>query len=378
MLSCRGNLGLMKPFEIFRTGRHTSSQGDTLSFSDTDLSAIAGSYDTLLHHAPIVVGHPKQDAPAYGWVDALEVVGDRLVARPANVDAAFSDLVREKKFRKVSAAFYPPNAANNPTPGSYYLRHVGFLGAAAPAVKGLKPVEFEDGEVVIEFGEIEFSEWRQAWAFDAAARMFRRLRDWMIETSGVEAADKAVPAWDVDQLAQAAADLRAEEALKEKPAFAEPHAEPETTEGNDMETAAELQARADALAAQEAAFAEKERKARDAEDASFVDGIVQAGRLPIGLQATATALFADLGEEELTFADGDETRKMTPRAAFRDLLEKLPVPVVTDELARGDAVDFSDVEQISAAINDEIKAASDKGEKISSAEAAMRLKNRSK
>lgn len=372
----RGNLGLMKPFEIFRTGRHTSSQGATLSFSDADLSAIAAAYDTNLHHAPIVVGHPKQDAPAYGWVDAIEVVGDRLVAKPANIDTAFSELVRDRKFRKVSAAFYPPNAANNPTPGSYYLRHVGFLGAAAPAVKGLKPVEFDDGELIVEFGEIEFSEWRQAWAFDAAARMFRRLRDWMIETSGVEAADKAVPAWDVDQLAQAAADLRAEDELKNKPAFADPQAEPE--EGNDMNTAAELEARENAVAAREAAIAESERKARETEDASFVEGVVKAGRLPIGLQATATALFADLGDEELTFADGDETRKTTPRAAFRDFLEKLPVPVVTDELTRGDAVDFSDVEQITVAINDEIRAAADKGEAISSAEAAMRLKNRSK
>jgi len=365
----------MKPFEIFRTGHHTSSQGASLSFSDSDLSAIAAGYDTGLHHAPIVVGHPKQDAPAYGWVDGIEVVGDRLVAKPAKVDAAFTELVRDGKFRKVSAAFYPPNAANNPTPGAYYLRHVGFLGAAAPAVKGLKPVEFDDGDLVVEFGEIEFSEWRQAWAFDAAARMFRRLRDWMIETSGVEAADRAVPAWDVDQLVQAAADLRAEEELQNKPAFADPQAE--TEEGKDMDTA-ELEAREAAVAAREAAIAENERNARANEDASFVDGVVKAGRLPIGLQATATALFADLGEGELTFADGDETRKMTPRAAFRDLLEKLPVPVVTDELATGDAVDFSDAEQFSAAITDEIKAASGKGESISSAEAAMRLKNRSK
>ncbi len=31
----------MKPFEIFRTGNHTSSQGANLTFSDDDLTAIA-------------------------------------------------------------------------------------------------------------------------------------------------------------------------------------------------------------------------------------------------------------------------------------------------------------------------------------------------
>ena len=95
----------MKPFEIFRTGRHTSSQGADLTFSDTDVAAIASGYDVALHHAPMVVGHPKQDDPAYGWINGLTLKGDRLVAQPADIDPAFAELVRDKKFRKVSAAF---------------------------------------------------------------------------------------------------------------------------------------------------------------------------------------------------------------------------------------------------------------------------------
>ena len=43
---------------------------------------------------------------------------------------------------------------NNPTPGRYYLKHVGFLGAIQPAVDGLRPVEFSaftqnDGDSLI-------------------------------------------------------------------------------------------------------------------------------------------------------------------------------------------------------------------------------------
>jgi len=39
-------------------------------------------------------------------------------------------------------------------PGVYYLRHVGFLGAQPPAVKGLRPIELAEGEP----GVIHFSE----------------------------------------------------------------------------------------------------------------------------------------------------------------------------------------------------------------------------
>lgn len=362
----------MKPFEIFRAGRHTSSQGTELSFSDGDLSDIVASYDPALHHAPIVVGHPKQDAPAYGWVDGLAVKGSRLVATPADVDPAFADLVQTGKYRKVSAAFYGPAAPNNPTPGRYYLRHVGFLGAAAPAVKGLKPIEFagaEDGIVEIEFAD----GWKTAWAIETAARLFRGLRDHFIATSDLETADRLLPDWDITQLQQQAADLRAEDAA---PAYSETERQEEPTMTQTPPDAAALQARADDLARREAAFAERERASRNAEDAAFVDGVVKAGRLPVGLQAAATALFSDLGDDELTFSEGGEERKTTPRAAFRDLLGKLPVPVVTAELAGGAGPDFSDPAAVAAAITTEVRAAAEKGETISPADAWTRLSTR--
>lgn len=367
----------MKPIEIFRSGTHTSSKGSAFTFSDADLAAIVAGYDPKLHHAPIVVGHPKQDAPAYGWVDGLAIKGDRLVALPADLDAAFSDLVKEKKFRKVSAAFYGPNSANNPTPGSYYLRHVGFLGAAAPAVKGLKPIEFADDELVIEFDDLDFVDWtRQSWALDAMARIGRGIRDYLIQSSDTETADKFVSQWDLDQITQASADLRAEDRAEGKPYFAE--TPPKGTDMTDLVVQAtssesDLATRLAELEKREAAFAEKQAQTRATEDAAFVDSVVQAGRLPKGLQATATALFADLGDEELTFADGDDTQTTTPREAFRDLLTKLPVPVSTTEFADGDAVDFADAEAVAAAVEKEVQAAKAKGEIITPAVAASRL-----
>ena len=372
----------MKPFEIFRTGKHTSNQGATLTFSDADLSMIVAGYNAELHHAPIVVGHPKHDMPAYGWVKSLEAKGDRLVAVPEEIDPAFSDLVKGRKFRKVSAAFYQPTSPNNPTPGHYYLRHVGFLGAAAPAVKGLKEAEFSDDDLVIEFDDTEFVDWRGVWAVDAATRMFRNMRDYFIETVGLEVADKVVPKFELDELTRTAADMRAE-ADKPALAYAEPTATKEPTMPDaDAQRAADLETREQQLADREARQAEKDA-AKQAEldaqkaaaDAAFVDAIVNDGRLPIGLKATATALFADLGDEVLTFSDGDEEKTTTPRDAFRSLLQSLPKPVVTQELANGDpGVDFSDTEQVTAAIAKEIEDAKAKGQAISPAEAAGRLR----
>lgn len=377
---------IMKPFEIFKTGKHTSSKGTTLSFSDTDLADIAQSYDAANHQAPIVVGHPKQDAPAYGWVKSLSVRDGRLVAEPEQIDGAFSELVTKGRFKKVSAALYAPDQIGNPTPGKYHLRHVGFLGAEPPAVKGLKAIEFAAEDDYLTFAEIEFAEWRTVWTIESVAKLFRGIRDYFIESADLETADRIVPQWEVDQLTQSAADMRAELRTEEaRPFFSE--TAPKDT---DMTTAAqaaaaqadidrrlaELQTREDDQKKRETEFAEIARKSRQDEDATFVSAIVNEGRLPIGLQATATALFSELDGETLTFSEGDQTTNTTPRQAFRDLLQKLPVPVSTGEHATGDGPDFSDPAHVQVAIETEIREAKAKGETISPAAAAMRLQAR--
>jgi hypothetical protein len=65
-----------------------------------------------------------------------------LVADPDQVEPAFAEMVRDGRFKRVSAELYPREHPGNPTPGRLHLKHIGFLGAAAPAVKGLKPVSF--------------------------------------------------------------------------------------------------------------------------------------------------------------------------------------------------------------------------------------------
>ncbi len=131
--------------------------GAELAFSEADLAASAAAYNPALSEAPIVVGHPAHDLPAYGWIKSLAFADGGLEAEPDQVDPAFAEMVAAGRFKKISASFYPPESKNNPHPGVYYLRHVGFLGAAPPAVKGLRTPAFaaEDDAVVL---EVDFSE----------------------------------------------------------------------------------------------------------------------------------------------------------------------------------------------------------------------------
>lgn len=131
----------LKNIEIFRTGAHTDSAGRTRTYTAADLARIAGSYDPAAHEAPNVVGHPATNAPAFGWVEQLRVAGDKLLADFTQVPREFVGMVKAGRFKKRSISLFPDGR----------LRHVGWLGAAAPAVAGLKDVEFKGGEAALEY-----------------------------------------------------------------------------------------------------------------------------------------------------------------------------------------------------------------------------------
>ena len=80
--------------------------------------------------------------PAYGAVGRLVYRDGGLYAEPSWVSPDLVELVRAGRYRKVSASFLPPGAAGNPAPGAFYLKHVGFLGAVPPAVKGMQGPSF--------------------------------------------------------------------------------------------------------------------------------------------------------------------------------------------------------------------------------------------
>lgn len=71
--------------------------------------------------------------------------GGILKATLQDTVSEFADVVKEGRYKRVSISLFLPKSSSNPKPGKFYLKHVGFLGAAAPAVPGLKPVKFHGG-----------------------------------------------------------------------------------------------------------------------------------------------------------------------------------------------------------------------------------------
>ncbi|AAQ59154.1 hypothetical protein [Chromobacterium violaceum] len=130
-------------FQIFKTGTFGSMGGTSLSFSEGDLQMTASAYNPQRYAAPLVIGHPQDDKPVYGKVTGLFVKDGGLYAQAIS-DSALETLVKAGRYRKISASFFPPWSSNNPTPGAYSLKHVGFLGAMPPAVKGMANPEFAE------------------------------------------------------------------------------------------------------------------------------------------------------------------------------------------------------------------------------------------
>jgi hypothetical protein len=124
----------VKRIHIFKPGCHLAMSGQRLCFSASDIARTAAVYSPDIRRAAIVIGHPVDDLPALGWVSELQTEGDTLVAGVEDVSEDLVSQVRMGRYRKISAAFLFPDSPGNPTPGTYYLKDVGFLGAAAPAV----------------------------------------------------------------------------------------------------------------------------------------------------------------------------------------------------------------------------------------------------
>lgn len=289
---------------IFTPGQHTAMSGDRLSFSESDLAATASAYDPALHEAPLVVGHPRHNAPAYGWVKSLTAGADGLHAEPQQLDADFAELVSSGRFKKISASFYAPDSPSNPVPGVYYLRHVGFLGAQPPAVKGLKQAEFAEAEPgVVEFGEL-----------DLQAGMWRRLRDWLLTQFGQDAADRVVPDWELDALREPAPAEFSEGAVPAPAVAPEPQPEQEAPMPQDNpELAAENARLKQQLADLKAQNEQARKQALHDEHQAFAEQMVGEARLAPAQQAQVVALLDRLAgvNDAQDFGEGDDAQPLT-------------------------------------------------------------------
>jgi hypothetical protein len=297
----------LAPTEVFRAGTYTDARGQQVTITVADLAATVAAYDPAHSPAPHVIGHPQLDDPAQGWVGKLELRGDVLVASEhRDVAPAFADQVAAGRYRKRSMAFHGPASTANPKPGIWYPKHVGWLGAAAPAVPGLRDVALADGEEIltVEFAELPGAPW---WVLGTLSDMLRRLREDAIANRGSEVADRLMPTWMIDVIAEAAR-------------YREPDVVPAVLEtrfaGPPEGALPEITPELRAVQAREAAVAAREAALADREDVAFADSLIASGELlPAKRDATLQLLKSLRSTAEFAAGDGADPRQLVRQLA---------------------------------------------------------------
>ncbi len=280
--------------EIFRAGNY----GAKGTYSVADLQGMAASYDPAREEAPICIGHPTHNAPAFGSIAALKVEGDVLLGMPKDVPPVIDAAVQARAYPKRSVALI------RKPDGTLKLRHLGFLGAMPPEVRGLRDAQFGQEQ----FDEFEFSLGPKGEEMDEA-QVKKTVTDSITEFfanmfgSKSPAATTTITQADVDRAAAAAAT--------------------QATAAVSAQFAAELKTERDARAALEVRFSATTTEGRVA---TLISGLKERKHwLPAYDRMGVPQLFAELAAHSgtVTFAQGDKQITEAPVQLFADILDGL-------------------------------------------------------
>ena len=325
--------------EVFRAGKHTDSSGNEREWTEQDLDTIVGKYNPAEFEAPVVIGHPETNDPAWGWVESIKREGAVLLAKLKDLVPEFVEMLQRKMFKNRSISLYPDLS----------LRHIGFLGAVPPAVKGLRGIQFDNSKpeyITFQIKETnDMSEDLKAQLAEKDAQI-KEFSDKLKEASA-EVKDLK------KQLTEAG------KASKEAQDFAEKIEKLE--EANKA-----LNGQLDAM--------RKER--RETEHTLFCDGLVESGKLTPAQVPYAMRILDLLGENtaEHEFTEGDKKVKKTAVTAFKDLLSGMAEQIEFTEIARkGEAEQGSASIKIEKLVTEKLKA--DKSLTYSEALRAVQVEN---
>ncbi len=302
--------------EVFRIGTFTPMEGAPISYSAADLKAVADAYDEATAPAPIVVGHPTTDAPAFGWAKSFDFDATTgiLHATVGEIAPAFSEAVKAGHYKKVSLQFFRPDGAANPVPGTWYPKHIGFLGGMAPAVTGLKNVSFSGDAADCVTFSASFGE----PGFEQTASLFRMMREFFIEKFGMEDADKALPSYQLEWLNDTTISTPPARAAFSMPA-------PAPTKENDLtlQTDPAFAAREADVSLREKNLKEREQKIAHTDNVSFAESLVIDGKV-IAASKDKIVAFLDAvpAETSVSFAAGESAVPLAQ--AFRTILSEQP------------------------------------------------------
>lgn len=128
--------------EIFKAGTFTDANGQEVSIDAAGLEKIAKEYNEKIKEdgnldVPVIKGHDtSSDNPAEGWVKKLYVEDDKLYA-DFDINDDMAEQIKEEKYKKVSICIEQSD-------DGFILKHIGLLGAAAPAVAGMQSISLNE------------------------------------------------------------------------------------------------------------------------------------------------------------------------------------------------------------------------------------------
>ena len=370
--------------EFLRCGTHTSMSGSSHNFTHDIAQEIVDTYNPDNFKAPLIVSHETgkyndreivNSELAFGTPKLLRKVGDRLKAVFEKISPEFIEWVRNNQILGISPSFYPPNHQSNPTPGKWSLRHIAGLGKSPPAIKGLASLslsEFLNSPVgAIDLGEFDLSSNEGIVTLDfevnalseassdkhcidfmgdyhAIAPLFQRLRDYLIDKEGLEAADKIIAPYELQMLSEIKATpdyqmemldrlmMRVSE-LENKvlplPNYKEMTEESTKLETNFAEREAKLEATAAELAKQAQKIAARQAELDRKEDLEFAESLIKEGRaLPNEKEKLVTMLGTMRKNETVVEFSEDDKPQMLD--AFKDMLRSRPPVIAFGEHAK--------------------------------------------
>ncbi|EBK1954847.1 hypothetical protein LZ92_19270 [Salmonella enterica] len=152
----------VRVFEVLRANETIKkANGENFHFTPNDLIGAANSYNVAKRVASLTIGHPNDDEPRLGEVSAV-FYDDGKLSVVGNFSDELIDKIKCEGYRNRSASLFRPDSPGNPSPGEWYLKHVGFLDAnTRPAVPGLLPVEFSENVS----GVVNFSDYQEPCSF---------------------------------------------------------------------------------------------------------------------------------------------------------------------------------------------------------------------
>lgn len=341
--------------QIFKATSQPDGHGTVMNFTPAMIAGAAASYDPSIHEAPIVLGHPRTDSPAYGWIGSVMAKGELMLAEARQVHAEFAQAVANGSWKKISSAFYLPGSPNHPIPGSPfpYLKHVGFLGGTPPVIKGMASAEFaevsgpEEGVFYAEMGDGDGDE-----LMTSLGMALQNLREYILEKDGRESADQVLPQSLIEAVRASADELQddVEEAGECEPtAMAMPG--PMYAEGKKPEpcpTCGQMPADPEAApmaktkkpvdaayAEREQGLADRERKIQTAELTQYCESLIREGRAGVAgvLKHAVALMLSPTGSDVIQFGEGASAVSGTQVEHVKALLNAIPKTVTFGEAA---------------------------------------------